>query len=1103
MKNSVLKKMKQFASLAVGIVMMQLLMVTAAADDTDILDLEKPPAPANVLMVFDSSGSMNWSLSANKKPVGSEKSRLETLRTALSKALDAIDSNPKIPDINIGLMNFSGHSGNWLAHGPAYPVVSLKMKASAALNLNSAFSHPGVAPLKSYLPVPAANDTGREYLKKVSRTWSARNKTPIVDALYEAARYMKGDKVLWGRKPPNDKRAAHPSTYEGLITVNGTSTTKNVCKYKACGDGTGVACDTATMRNCTTTTEAWHWCGLASEAACLAANPTYTRCVAQTDRDCTSPCLARDEAGKCISRGPEQCTSVDYFDCVEPVNITTCEHKVCKDVTVVDGTVMGSPNYNSPIKEECQSSHIVLLSDGAPTVNNSASDVASYIGSSYANGCDSGSDFARCGKELAKYLAKTDHRPDLQGDHHINVHTIGLSLSSGTASANQAIQNLKDIANYGGGKFNLADTPEQLAKVLEDVGLLGMEKARSFSSPSYSLDPNALLKHGDDVYLPMFQNEPSSVWSGNLKRFKIVDGNLVDKLNNAATDNQGNLVDGAKDFWFKAGDANNHPVNDGGVAKLLNPDQRKLYSDKGVLAAVTYPLLKARLGNASMSNAHRDALLNFIRGKFKDGKTRYHIGDIIHSKPVQVSYGTNKIIFVGTNEGFLHAFDSETGKEIFAFMPEELLKNIEPQFDTVENGVKSKHLYGVDGEITVLHDDTNHNFKVDASEKVVLYFGLRRGGKSFYALDVTTPATPKLLWKKTMNAHSWSRPVVAKLMYKPNTAPKDVVIVGGGYSDDATGAEISGKGNAVYILNAETGATIWKKTVSHAVPAPITVLDIDRNGTADRLYFSDTGGNLWRADLNAGHDNDLGKAQLTKFASLGSSHKFFVEPDIAIFKHKGQHVLSVSIGSGERPNPTDISNDDYFFALFDEYVYQIPPSTQAPITLSDLADAPTSLDLISKLRTKKGWKYKLNAAHIKGEKVLSSALTFNNMVLFTSFGLGDTTLKPQTCDQSTATFSSMYALELLSGKVTLDLNGDGSVDQADDASVIVGPGILGTPQIVFAQPKSSTGSVCAKDDCVRTYHVCVGRACFADNSTKSTQSGIRALPKIYWIDHNP
>jgi outer membrane protein assembly factor BamB len=1102
MKHSLLKKMKQFASLAVSIVMIQFLMVSVSADDTDILDLEKPPAPANVLMVFDSSGSMNWSLSADKKPVGSQKSRLQTLRTALSKALDAIDTNPKIPDINIGLMNFSGHKGKWLAHGPAYPVVSLKMKASAALNLNSAFTHPGVAPLTSYLPVPATSDTGTEYLKKVSQTWSAKNKTPIVDALYEAARYMKGDKVLWGRKPPNDKRAAHPSTYSGLISINGTSTTTNVCKYEACGDGTGVACN-ATMTNCSTSTEATHNCYLGSEAACLAANPTYTSCTAKSWESCKDTCPSGqyDEAGKCLNP-VTVCKTKNYFKCVEPINSTTCEHEVCKDVTTVDGTVTGSPNYNSPITKECQSSHIVLLSDGAPTVNNSASDVASYIGSTYANGCDSGTDFARCGKELAKYLAKTDHQPSLDGDHRINVHTIGLSLSSGTAAANKAIQNLKDIADYGDGKFNLADTPEQLAKVLEDVGLLGLEKARSFSSPSYSLDPNALLKHGDDVYLPMFQNETSSVWSGNLKKFKIVNGQLVDKLNTPATDSQGNLVDGTKDFWFKAGDANKHPVNDGGVARLLNPDQRKLYSDKGLLSS-SYASLKAKLGNASMSNAHRNQLLNFIRGKFKNGKTRYHIGDIMHSKPVQVTYGSNKVIFVGTNEGFLHAFDSKTGKEIFAFMPEELLKNIEPQFDTIENGVKSKHLYGVDGEITVSHDDTNHNFKVDAAEKVVLYFGLRRGGKSFYALDVTTPAVPKLLWKKTMNAHSWSRPAVAKLMYKPNTAPKTVVIVGGGYSDNASGVEIAGAGNAVYILDAKTGATVWKKSVSNPVPAPITVLDLDRNGTADRLYFSDTGGNIWRADLNAGGDNNLNNAQLTKFASFGASHKFFVEPDIAIFKHKGQYVLSVSIGSGERPNPTDTSNADHFFALFDEYVYQIPPSTQAPITLSDLADAPTSLDLISKLRTKKGWKYTLNTAHIKGEKILSPALTFQNMVMFTSFGMGDTTLKPKTCDQSTATLSSLYALELLSGKATFDLNGDGSIDQAQDSSVIVGEGILGTPQVVFGQPKNSSGGACKKDDCVRTYNVCVGRACFASNSTKSTQPGTRTLPKVYWIDHIP
>ena len=64
------------------------------ADDTDILTNNNSLPPANVLMVFDSSGSMKWSLSGDKKPVGTEKSRMETLRTALGKALDAIDDKP-------------------------------------------------------------------------------------------------------------------------------------------------------------------------------------------------------------------------------------------------------------------------------------------------------------------------------------------------------------------------------------------------------------------------------------------------------------------------------------------------------------------------------------------------------------------------------------------------------------------------------------------------------------------------------------------------------------------------------------------------------------------------------------------------------------------------------------------------------------------------------------------------------------------------------------------------------------------------------------------------------------------------------------------------
>lgn len=1101
MKTSVITVLKRLFIVSLA----GLLMSSVVADDTDIIKAETPLAPQNVLFVFDNSGSMKKELRSERNARRVEDSRLGVLRFALGKALDAIAIDPDIAQsgINIGMMNFSGHNGKWLAHGPSYPVTSIKANAQAILSSNGSFTHRGT----SYQPavVNPSSDTSIDYLKTISNQWRGKGKTPLVDSLYEAALYMKGEAVDRGKKPPSNKRAAHPSTYTGLLGFN-TTNPRMVCNYKPCGGDTGVNCNTS-MRNCTTATESWNWCGLGSEAACLVANPSYTHCVAQTDSDCSKPCLTRDNDGSCTSHGPEQCTTENYFDCAAPANTTTCEHETCEPAD--DTTVVGRATYNTPITEQCQSSHIVLLSDGIPTINTRAKEVKVLINNNGGNAgnCNSGSGFGRCGIELATYLANNDHLttgPNKMGDHPIIVHTIGLSLAT-NQEGKDAKKYLESLATAGKGTSNFTSDPNELVKMIRGIVGTVADKARSFSSPSYSADPDSLLLHGNDVYLPMFQPTNSSVWSGNLKKFTLLNGKLVDKNNAPATNAKGNIIKHAKDLWSLATDPNESVVTDGGVAKLLDPDHRKQFSDNGALNT-SYTRLKQKLGNAGMSDGHRSKLLNFIRGKRLDGTNRYHMGDIIHNKPVQVSYGTNKVIFVGTNEGFVHAFDTATGKEIFAFMPEELLKNIEPQFQAVENSAKSKHLYGVDGKFSLYHDDTNHNNQVDGAEKVILYFGLRRGGKHYYALDVTTPATPKLLWKNRSNAHSWSTPVLAKLKYRPNNAPKPVIIYGGGYSDDASGNEIVGRGNAVYIVDALTGNIVWKTKpahgITHAVAAPVRVVDVDQNGLADRLYFSTTGGNIWRVDLNAsnlngsGTLNDLRQAKVTKFASLGASHKFFVEPDIAIFKYKGRYVLSLSIGSGERPNPLKTNNDDYFFALFDENIFQLPTSSTGSIDTTQLYNAPaTGIDLTSPNRTYKGWKLKLGSASLKGEKVLSSALTFNNMVMFTSFGIGDTTLTPQTCDQSTSNVSSLYVLDLLSGGVTLDLNNDGVIDDKDKPITVAYGEITDTPQIVFGVDST---------DHHRSYNIRVGKSVlsFANNKSKSNQPKDSLIPKVYWFNQN-
>ena len=126
-------------------------------------------------------------------------------------------------------------------------------------------------------------------------------------------------------------------------------------------------------------------------------------------------------------------------------------------------------------------------------------------------------------------------------------------------------------------------------------------------------------------------------------------------------------------------------------------------------------------------------------------------------------------IFFGTNDGFIHSIDADTGGEKFALMPQELLKNL----DRLESNAVTNRTpghgrpYGMHGPVTLWVNDVNKNGvtwggydtlnyeqnsdflsskSINKGEFVYAYIGMRRGGRSYYALDVTTPDSPELLW---------------------------------------------------------------------------------------------------------------------------------------------------------------------------------------------------------------------------------------------------------------------------------------------------------------------------------------------------------------------
>ncbi|WP_424460648.1 pilus assembly protein [Ottowia sp.] len=217
-----------------------------------------------------------------------------------------------------------------------------------------------------------------------------------------------------------------------------------------------------------------------------------------------------------------------------------------------------------------------------------------------------------------------------------------------------------------------------------------------------------------------------------------------------------------------------------------------------------------------------------------------------------------------------------------------------------------------------------------ATGKAYIFLSARRGGRLLYALDVSDPANPQYMWKIT-NATSgfeklgqtWSQPKVVKI--KGHTNP--VLIFGGGYDtnqdNDAPAAGSDSMGNAIYVVDAITGALVWHAqggsgtatscttsgttctlgAMNTSIPADITLVDRDFDGNADRMYAADTAGNIWRVDMQPDGTGAVSTWKAYLLAALGSSstppRKFFFPPDVVLTKNYDA-VVAVS---GDREHP--------------------------------------------------------------------------------------------------------------------------------------------------------------------------------------------------------
>lgn len=377
---------------------------------------------------------------------------------------------------------------------------------------------------------------------------------------------------------------------------------------------------------------------------------------------------------------------------------------------------------------------------------------------------------------------------------------------------------LKDAAEESGGQYIAAYNKQQLASAFYSLTLM-MSESISFTAPVVSVDAVNKIQSGDDLYMGLFMPEDSTYWTGNLKKFKMGDGStsrpkffmIYDAANEEAINSSGAFFDNTAAFWGDDLDANDNnqssvaEITEDGAGEVLLEDVQQFFAnttywDRPIYTWKNGAMVKFTRDNITAAelgvsdDTTRDKLINFVHGYTYEADAatsapvavrEWVLGAIIHSRPVVIDYFDTddpklslkkRLVAVGSNDGMLHIFDDTNGREVFAFIPPDILpslKNVQAQltYDTV------------DGLITLHREDKNPKY---------LIFGERRGGSYFWNLNISkeNPLEWTVAWNYTNSeiVQSWSEVKVAKIPVgvasNGKKSYKNVAIFTGGYDPE-------------------------------------------------------------------------------------------------------------------------------------------------------------------------------------------------------------------------------------------------------------------------------------------------------------------------------
>lgn len=573
-------------------------------------------------------------------------------------------------------------------------------------------------------------------------------------------------------------------------------------------------------------------------------------------------------------------------------------------------------------------------------------------------------------------------------------------------------QDVKNMAYWGvigGGGWHYMANTQSISNSIHNFSNNLVESKEPnvgiYHIPADRLDPYLLENF---TYEQGFEATNKQSWFGNLKKYNIdangaistpiwgnekdtlFEGGVIEKLPQIRNIYINRSYD-TEEKGYQASESNLQKFCNANIANnCIETNKVDIYR-KDILAVLGYKVQFNAQGTQEL-----------MPPVFEKGAQR--IGMPYHSTPLKI---TSSAIFstvlengiprqklqredylvFGSTQGLLHVIDANTGEEKMAFLPQEMLENEKQRRAlTGQNladygGQFTQMQYGIDGPWEAY---TEYTTSTESNKRTIstvggkqwLYGGLRMGGTSYYALDLTNIDTPSIKFHINPAAaqendplsymgQSWSKPTIARVNWQGS--PRLVMLVGGGYdvryesATYSTGGTSVDKGAGIYMFDADNGELLWWggsqaensssssqiSEMRHSIVSRINALDRDSDGLADHLYFADLGGQVWRIDLNKAMQlvDTTNASDITQNTFILNSHllfktahsqRFYEAPTFSVYGHGNKTKALLSIAASNRSLPISDPISGNIYNIFDNEVVKVNPTSSTTLVESDL-----------------------------------------------------------------------------------------------------------------------------------------------------------------------